>query len=92
TYDTLEQKLSALADLRQKDGYMAELLTTDEGQWMLVENHCPINAAAHTCNTLCHSELKLFYRLFGSRYHIERSEHIIAGARRCAYIVTPLES
>ncbi len=92
TCDTLEDKLQALVDFRQKDGYMAELIKTDDGLFLLVENHCPIGVAAQTCSTLCHSEIKLFHRLLGDKYSVERTEHIVSGSRHCAYVVTPRES
>ncbi|MBW7984278.1 helix-turn-helix transcriptional regulator [Enterobacillus tribolii] len=84
------ERFQALARLRQNDGYMADLETSD-GACILVENHCPIGVAATTCGHLCNSELKLLGRLLGPNYQIERIEHIIAGSRRCAYRITPRE-
>jgi len=34
---------------------------------------------------LCGSELQVFQAVLGQRVDIERTEHIVTGARRCAY-------
>ncbi|MEC6908984.1 metalloregulator ArsR/SmtB family transcription factor [Photobacterium piscicola] len=83
----LKSKLVALTELRQHDGYMAELISDDNG-FLLVENHCPICQAATRCPSLCHSELAIFQQLLGEQTHIQRQEHIITGQRRCAYRIT----
>ena len=37
----------------------------------------------------CRAELDVFREALGPGAEIERTEHILAGARRCAYRVTP---
>jgi predicted ArsR family transcriptional regulator len=83
-------RLARLVHLRRHDGYMAELLGHPLGT-LLVENHCPIGVAANSCSSLCNSELRLFHRLLGGDYHIERTAHAIAGSRHCAYLIQPRE-
>ncbi|KGK10194.1 transcriptional regulator [Vibrio navarrensis] len=80
----LHSKLQKLTEIREEEGYMAELEQTDEG-FLLSENHCPICRAATRCPALCQSELNVFQKLLGEHCHIERTEHIIEGQRRCAY-------
>ncbi|MFM7424240.1 MAG: helix-turn-helix transcriptional regulator [Elainella sp.] len=80
----LPQKLERLAALRSQEGYMAEVQVLEDGDFLLVENHCPICAAAAACTGLCARELELFQQILGT---VERTEHIVAGARRCAYRV-----
>jgi predicted ArsR family transcriptional regulator len=88
---TLKAKLDALAKIRSAEGYMAEVRREAEtGQWLFVENHCPICAAARLCTGLCREELALFHRVLGRNIKVERLTHILAGAGRCAYRVTPL--
>ncbi len=84
--NTVEEKLLALADLRSQEGYMASV-EQENDVWWLYENHCPICAAATKCQNFCRSELQLFQSLFIDIAHISREEHIVAGARRCAYKV-----
>lgn len=81
----LEEKISALATIRSEEGYMSEWSHEPDGSWLLVENHCPICAAASVCQGLCRDELALFRNLLGRDVKVERSEHLLLGARRCAY-------
>ena len=85
---TIGDKVQALAQARSEEGYMAHALP-DDGGWLLVEDHCPICAAATQCQGFCRSELALFKRCLGSEVEVERSEHLLAGARRCAYRIRP---
>lgn len=82
-------KLHALARLRTDEGYVATVEQEDNHFWLL-ENHCPICAAASSCVNFCRSELQLFQWLFEGVATVSREEHIIEGARRCAYKVTPV--
>lgn len=85
----VEEKLAMLAKLRSDEGYMATVTQEGDMYWLL-ENHCPICAAATKCTNFCRSELQLFQRLFNDVADITREEHIVEGARRCAYKVVPL--
>ncbi len=88
---SLKGKLDQLAKIRSTEGYMAEVRRDAEtGGWLLVENHCPICAAARLCTGLCREELALFNRVLGKDVKVERLSHILAGAGRCAYRVTPV--
>ena len=87
---TVEGKVKALAELRDREGYMAEWRREDDGSLTLVENHCPICAAAATCQKLCRSELAIFRDVMDGAAEVERTDHVLAGARRCAYRVTPI--
>jgi len=83
----LKQKLQQLARLRTEEGYMAEVTANPDGSFLFVENHCPICAAAATCQGFCASELEVFRKVLGTNIQIAREEHILAGARRCTYRV-----
>ena len=87
----IEAKLRRLAELRTDEGYMAELVPDGE-TWLLLENHCPICAAAQSCQNFCRNELDLFRRILGKRVTVEREEYLLDGARRCAYRVSLLRS
>jgi len=87
---TLGDKVAALADLRTREGYMAECRSADDGNgYMLVENHCPICVAARACQGFCRAEQDVFARALGPGCTIERTEHLLAGAHRCAYRIRP---
>ena len=85
----LQEKLRQLARLRTEEGYMAEVKPERNGSFLLLENHCPICAAASACQGFCQTELDLFRTVLGSDVSVERVEHIVAGDRRCAYRITP---
>ncbi|WP_408499854.1 helix-turn-helix transcriptional regulator [Paraburkholderia xenovorans] len=83
----LKARLTKLADIRSAEGYMAEL-RKDGRDWLLVEKHCPICAAARVCQGFCRTELELFAEIVGEEGTVEREEHVLVGARRCAYRVS----
>lgn len=83
----LESKVRQLAEVRNREGYMAEYKKEDDG-YLLIENHCPICAAATVCQGFCQSELNTFKTVLGKGVSIKRIDHILAGARRCAYRIT----
>lgn len=86
---SLKARLDALVKIRSAEGYMAEVRRdSDTGDYLFIENHCPICAAAALCQGLCREELALFRRVLGEGIHVERISHIVAGASRCAYRVT----
>lgn len=82
------EKISALAEERTKEGYMAEVIATDSNSWELVEHHCPICAAAETCQGFCDSELTVFQESLGEQFTVERSEHLLNEGQRCRYTIT----
>ncbi|MBB6250300.1 helix-turn-helix transcriptional regulator [Nitrospirillum iridis] len=79
----LAGRVHRLTALRTAEGYMADCWREADGSWTLVENHCPICAAATACAGFCRSELETFRAALGAR--VERTDHIPQGARRCAY-------
>ena len=81
---TLGARVRRLAQLRAREGYMARAEKHGKA-WLLVEDHCPICAAAASCQGLCRSELQVFARCLGEDVRVERIEHVLAGGRRCAY-------
>jgi predicted ArsR family transcriptional regulator len=87
--NSLAERVRALAEVRRQEGYMARAEPAAEGGWLLVEDHCPICAAATQCQGFCRSELALFQRCLGPDAQVERTEHLLSGARRCAYRIRP---
>ncbi len=87
---SLLQRLASLTNVRDEEGYMAQLEALDDGSYLLIENHCPICAAASACQGFCRSELDVFRRTLGPGAQVERVEHALAGARRCVYRIQPL--
>lgn len=84
----LRDKVATLAVLRTGEGYMADWREETDGTLLLVENHCPICAAATACQGFCRAELEVFRTILGPDASVERTEHIVAGGRRCTYAIT----
>ncbi len=84
----LRTKVKRLAELRDEEGYMSDFEEAPDGTFLLIENHCPICAAARECQGFCRSELDLFQKSLGSDVTVERTDHIMTGARRCAYRIS----
>ncbi|MBW8813343.1 MAG: helix-turn-helix transcriptional regulator [Caulobacterales bacterium] len=84
----LQSRVARLAELRTAEGYMADWTSDPGGGFLLVENHCPICAAAAACQGFCRAELEVFRQALGPGVSVERCDHILAGARRCAYRIT----
>ena len=84
---TLKERLSLLADIRTREGYMAEF-KTENCHFLFIENHCPICSAAKVCQKFCRAELQAFQSVLGERVLIERTDHMVAGGRRCAYKIS----
>jgi predicted ArsR family transcriptional regulator len=88
SHDTLQQRVETLAAMRTDEGYMAEVQAQADGSFLLIEKHCPICVAAVACTGLCEKELEVFQAVLGQDVMIERTEHMVVGARRCAYRVS----
>ena len=74
----IERRISEARKLVQRLAHMARI----------AENHCLICAAATACQGFCRFELALFARLLAPA-QVVRSEHLLAGCRRCCYLVVP---
>jgi predicted ArsR family transcriptional regulator len=85
---TIADRVAKLAELRSDEGYLAE--AHSDGRTMtLIEHHCPIRDAAAVCDGLCAAELDVFRRALGAQVTVTRTQHLLAGDRRCAYEITP---
>lgn len=83
----LRDKVATLAGLRSQEGYMAEWHEQADGALVLLENHCPICAAATACKGFCRAELEVLRAILGPRAIVTRDEHIASGGRRCSYAI-----
>ncbi|SFS05142.1 Predicted transcriptional regulator, ArsR family [Dyella sp. OK004] len=83
----LGERVKRLAAIREREGYMARA-ERDGRDWLLIEDHCPICAAAQTCQGFCRAELELFREVLGDEAQVVREQHLLAGARRCVYRIS----
>jgi len=90
-YPDLGDRVGVLAQLRNIEGYMAEFEMQEDGSFLMIENHCPICAAARTCQGFCRSELELFQAALGAGMSVTRQEHLLSNGRRCVYRIARRE-
>ncbi len=84
-------RLLHLAELRTAEGYLAEVVSDDDGH-VLVEHHCPVRDAAGACEGLCGAELELFRNVLGPGVSVERAQHLLRGDGRCAYRIREVDT
>ena len=89
---SLRDKVATLVQLRSAEGYMADWREEADGTIVLVENHCPICAAATACQGFCRAELDVFRAVLGPSAEVTRTEHIVSGGRRCTYFIRELQA
>lgn len=82
---SLVDRVRALATLRDREGYRAEVTRRPDGAVELVENHCAIDRAARTCGSLCEAELDVFRRVLGDGVTVTRTAHLRSGDDCCRY-------
>jgi DeoR family suf operon transcriptional repressor len=86
TKRTLGAKVAELTRILDEDGYLASWEKVGPGVYRIVEHNCAIWAVAERYGQACTSELE-FIRTVLDGADVERVQHMIAGARRCAYEV-----
>jgi predicted ArsR family transcriptional regulator len=83
---TLRGKVAELTRILDEDGYLASWEQVEPGVFRIVEHNCAIWAVARRYGQACTSEIE-FIRTMLDGADVERVQHMVAGARRCAYEV-----
>jgi DeoR family suf operon transcriptional repressor len=86
----LAARVEELTTILDEDGYLATVEQTGPDTYRIVEHNCAIWAVAQRYGQACTSEID-FIRAVLPSAHVERVEHMVAGARHCAYEVTRAE-
>jgi DeoR family suf operon transcriptional repressor len=84
---TLAAKVDELARILDEDGYVATAERVGRDRFRLVEHNCAITEVARRYGQACSSEIE-FIRTVLPEARVERTSHIIDGARHCAYEIT----
>lgn len=82
----LEDRVKALAEIQNENGYMVEWEKINNEQFILKENNCPIEQVATKYQHACQCELKLFETMLGD-VEVSRSECLAKGGQRCTYSI-----
>ena len=81
---TLGAKVAELTRILDEDGYLATYEKVTPGVYRVIEHNCAIWAVAQRYGQACTSEID-FIRAALPEAEIERIQHMVAGARHCAY-------
>ena len=81
---TLGAKVAELTRILDEDGYLATYEKVTPGVYRVIEHNCAIWAVAQRYGQACTSEID-FIRAALPEAEIERVQHMVAGARHCAY-------
>ena len=82
----LGAKVAELTRILDEDGYLASYEKVAPDVYRIIEHNCAIWAVAQKYGQACTSEIE-FIRAVLPEANVERVQHMIAGARRCAYEV-----
>lgn len=85
----LKQRIKKLVQLRQEEGYMAELHPASPKQkqgFVLVEHNCAISEVAESYPSVCGHELEMFAAVLPDCI-VQRTQWINNGEHRCGYSI-----
>lgn len=83
----LAARVAEVAAILDDDGYLARWEPVDDTTFRIVEHNCAVLGVAQRYGQACSSEIE-FLRTLLPDATVERTHHIVAGAHRCAYLIT----
>jgi len=81
--ETLEDRVAALAQIQNDNGYMVDYQKVADEEYVLEELNCPISQVANRYQHACRCELDLFQSLLEA--DVERTECLAKGDKKCVY-------
>ena len=85
--ETLAGRVHQLAELRDKEGYMAEDHQSGSSKFEILEHNCPIIAIAENYWEACQVEREMFRKVLDA--NVETTHRVVAGANVCRFLVSP---
>ena len=82
------ERVAELARILDADGYLADFTALPDGTFRITEHNCAVLGVAQRYGQACSSEIE-FLREVLPDATVERTHHILAGAHRCGYTITP---
>ncbi|HHP7229970.1 MAG TPA: iron-sulfur cluster biosynthesis transcriptional regulator SufR [Xenococcaceae cyanobacterium] len=83
---TLLERIAKLVQIRQEEGYMAELHQQNSQNFILTEYNCAISEVATSYPKICGHELEMFSAILPD-CQIERTHWLNSGEHRCGYLI-----
>lgn len=78
-----DDRIEAVAEVLSEEGFMAEVVTDEEGRKLLRLCHCPMKNLVEVTRVPCRSELGFVREMLGKR--LVRISYIPAGDSACCY-------
>jgi DeoR family suf operon transcriptional repressor len=85
--ETLADRVHQLAQLRDRDGYIAEDKKTGPSKFEILEHNCPIIAIAENYWEACTVENEMFRKVLDA--NVETTHRVVDGANVCRFLITP---
>jgi predicted ArsR family transcriptional regulator len=85
--ETLAGRVQQLAELRDRDGYIAEDKKTGPSKFEILEHNCPIIAIAENYWEACTVENEMFRKVLNA--NVETTHRVVDGANVCRFLITP---
>jgi len=82
---TLRERVAAVAQLQDENGYLCNWTEDEDGSLRIVEHNCAICKIAKIYPQACSEEMAMIRSLTGA--DVTRVSHIAAGDTTCAYVV-----
>ena len=84
----LKQRIAKLVQLRQEEGYMAEVhqASPQQQEFILIEHNCAISDVAESYPSICGHELEMFAAVLPDCI-VQRTQWINDGEHRCGYSI-----
>ena len=84
---TIDERVAKLVQLRQEEGYMAELHQTEnKPEFIFTEYNCAISEVAESYPIVCGHELEMFSAILPD-CTVQRTHWINQGEHRCGYLI-----
>lgn len=87
---SLGQKVKAIAQIMDADGFLADVQERPDGSYLIVERNCSMLSVARKHGQLCSTELELIQMLLPEAV-VQRVAYMIDGQHSCAYQISPGE-
>jgi predicted ArsR family transcriptional regulator len=85
--ETLAERVHQLAQLRDRDGYIAEDKKTGSSKFEILEHNCPIIAIAENYWEACTVENEMFRKVLDA--NVETTHRVVDGANVCRFLISP---
>lgn len=85
--DTLEERVSRLAEIQMANGYLANHERAEDGTLVLKEFNCPVHQVSRKYTHACNHELSFFKTVLGTE-NVQRVECIAKGGSCCRYTIS----